>query len=455
MTKTKTIPFAEFSDKQLQYMAKALKSENNCAEGAIRSSKTIMHCLIAYAYLETCTDKIHLASGSTVANAKMNIGDCNGFGLEHLFRGRCHWGVYKGNEALYIKTRTGEKIVVFAGGGKADSYKKILGNSFSLWIATEINLHYDAEDSETSFIKVAMGRQVAATQIKRLWDLNPSSPNHKIYKDYIDKWRLSGILNYEHFTIDDNLAITPERKEQIKAQYDVNSVWYKRDIMGLRCIAEGLIYQTFADKPTRRMLTKAQFEIVKPYIAKIEAGVDFGGNKSKHTFVATAFLRGGTDVIVLKSVRIENSGSIEVLNNMFVKFCDEIYNKYGKSFYTNFDNAEPVLANGLQIAVNENRCRTELSPALKLPILQRIRATDTLISQNRLWYLEDECESFVNAICSCQWDSEHPDVRLDDGTSDIDTMDGFEYSFEKHIVELIQTKESFIKELLNGLSNNY
>ena len=52
-------------------------------------------------------------------------------------------------------TLTGEKIVIFAGGGKADSYKKILGNSYGLWIATEINEHYDSDDSRTSFIKVA------------------------------------------------------------------------------------------------------------------------------------------------------------------------------------------------------------------------------------------------------------------------------------------------------------
>ena len=34
---------------------------------------------------------------------------------------------------MYIQTQTGEKIVIFAGGGKADSYKKILGNSYGLW----------------------------------------------------------------------------------------------------------------------------------------------------------------------------------------------------------------------------------------------------------------------------------------------------------------------------------
>ena len=101
----------------------------NVAEGAIRSGKTIDHCIIAAMYLEECPDKTHLASGSTIGNAKLNIGACNGFGLENLFRGRCKWGKYKDNEALYLYTQTGEKIVIFAGGAKADSYKRILGKT--------------------------------------------------------------------------------------------------------------------------------------------------------------------------------------------------------------------------------------------------------------------------------------------------------------------------------------
>ena len=113
ITKTQTIPFTPFSEKHKAYIRRALRCRMSVAEGAIRSGKTIDHCIIGAAYLEVTPDKIHLASGSTIANAKMNIGDCNGFGLEHLFRGRCRWGKYKDNEALYIypnptKPKTGD-----------------------------------------------------------------------------------------------------------------------------------------------------------------------------------------------------------------------------------------------------------------------------------------------------------------------------------------------------------
>lgn len=244
MQTKQTIEWKPFSEKHKEYIKNALHNKMNVAEGAIRSGKTIDHCIIAAMYLETCKDKIHLASGSTIGNAKLNIGVCNGFGLENLFRGRCKWGKYRDNEALFIATQTGEKVVIFVGGGKADSYKRILGNSYGMWIATEINEHFDSEDSRISFIKVAFGRQIAAEEPLVLWDLNPCNPSHPIYENYIDAY-LNGYLGgyqYQHFTINDNYSITPERRAEIESQYEIGSVWYRRDILGERCIAEGLIY---------------------------------------------------------------------------------------------------------------------------------------------------------------------------------------------------------------------
>ena len=247
MSKTQTIPWKPFSKKHSDYIKNALHNKMNVAEGAIRSGKTIDHCIIAAMYLEECPDKIHLASGSTIGNAKLNIGACNGFGLENLFRGRCKWGKYKDNEALYLYTQTGEKVVIFAGGAKADSYKRILGNSYGLWIATEINEHYDCDDSRSSFIKVAFGRQVAAQKPLVLWDLNPCNPGHSIYTNYIDNYLSNyvGGYQYQHFTIADNLSISEQRKAEIESQYVKGSIWYRRDILGERCIADGLVYPMY------------------------------------------------------------------------------------------------------------------------------------------------------------------------------------------------------------------
>ncbi|MDE6903187.1 MAG: PBSX family phage terminase large subunit [Lachnospiraceae bacterium] len=294
MILTQTIPWSDFSDKHKHYINTALKNRICVAEGAIRSGKTIDHCIIAAAHLELCRDKIHLASGSTIGNAKLNIGVCNGFGLEALFRGRCKWGKYRDNEALFLYTQTGEKVVVFAGGGKADSYKRILGNSYGLWIATEINEHYDSDDSRESFIKVAFGRQAAALDPLVLWDLNPCNPNHGIYQDYIDKYRddkLPGYL-YEHFTIDDNLSISDGRREEIKAQYDPSSVWYRRDILGERCVADGLVYPMFSRE---RHILKAPVETEGDYYVSSDYGI-----QNPNVFLLWRRERGSKRMICLK-----------------------------------------------------------------------------------------------------------------------------------------------------------
>ena len=434
------IQWCPFSDKHIDYINDALDCKMSVAEGSVRAGKTIDNCIIACMYLETCEDKIHLASGSTLPNAKLNIGDCNGYGLEHLFAGRCKWGKYKSNEALYINTKTGQKIVIFAGGGKADSYKKILGNSYGLWIATEINEHYDSDDSRTSFIKVAFARQVASKKIKILWDLNPCNPNHKIYRDYIDKYQNDGLLggyNYQHFTIDDNLSVSDERREEIKSMYDPNTIWYKRDILGLRCVAEGLIYQDFADRPDKYLIKKEDVKS-KFKISHIIIGVDFGGNGSANTFVCTGYTYGLKEVIALKSRRFKGYITPDKLAEKFVEFVKECYTEYSKGGEAYCDSAEQILIAGLKTAIAQNNVPIGINNAKKNPINQRINLTMKLMSLGKLFIVEEDCQTLIEALSQAVWDSKegHEDERLDNGSTDIDTLDAFEYSLEPHLNDL-------------------
>lgn len=433
---TQKIAWSPFSEKHKNYIKHALDNALCVAEGAIRSGKTIDHCIIAAAYLETCPDKIHLASGSSAPNAKLNIGECNGFGLEHLFRGRCRWGKFKGGEALFINTKTGEKIVLFAGGGKSDSYKKILGNSYGLWIATEINEHYDSDDSRESFIKVAFGRQAAAKHPLVLWDLNPCAPQHPIYTNYIDKWigNYPGGYLYEHFTIDDNLSLSDERREEIKGRYDVNSVWYKRDILGQRVTARGLIYQLYADNPERYTITNADIPKTRrgAYdIDRINIGVDFGGNGSAHAMVATAFSPDYQTIYVLASQRIPAPGvTVGQIIKKIIDFADMIRTTYGDIFCIYPDNAEQAIINSLR-----NECDYRVVGSRKYPINDRIRCTDILLCGDRLKLVRGNNTALDGALKTAIWDTKYKteDIRLDDGTTDIDTLDAFEYSFEREM----------------------
>lgn len=434
--KRKSINF-RFSDKHKEYIRACASNTYNFAEGAVRAGKTVDN-VFAFAYeLKNTQDRIHLASGSTSANAKLNIGDANGFGLEYIFRGQCHWGKFKGNECLYIKgpaTKNKQRIVIFAGGAKADSFKKIRGNSYGMWIATEINLHHD------NTIKEVFNRTIAAKKRKIFWDLNPDNPNAPIYIKYIDNYKkkyeegsLIGGYNYQHFTIDDNINIPDIRKEEIKSQYDKNSIWYMRDILGQRCIAEGLIYRRFADNYKR-------FEIdTVMNLNEIIIGVDFGGSGSGHAFIAIGITYDFKNIIVLSSERHFGDIDPEQLNELFINFVKKIKSKYGEVSYSYCDSAEQVLIRGFKNAVNKEGLYVKIKNALKCPINERINLVSKLIAQDRLKYTDD-CKTFVDAMRSAIWDPNEitKNVRLDDGTSDIDTLDAFEYTIERYIKKLLK-----------------
>lgn len=435
---TRTIPWGKFSDKHKNYIKTALNYKQSVAEGAVRSGKTIDHCIIFSMYLETCEDKIHLASGSSLPNAKLNIGDCNGFGLEHIFRGRCRWGKYKSNEALFVQTKTGEKIVIFTGGGKSDSYKSILGNSYGGWIATEINEHYDCEDSRTSFIKVAMARQIASVHPFTLWDLNPSNPNADIYKNYIDKFMGLDWYRYEHFNIFDNATMSQERIEEIKNKYDMNSVWYKRDILGERMVAEGLVFPYFANdcKPYlfKYQSLKEKMKEEGKRFSHLIIGVDFGDNGSKYSWHLTGFTNDWDYMWALDEGDMAISNSIDATKfcKSFVRFYKRCVECYGYIEWIFPDSASNTLINTLRAYFYaEGLDGSIIAPVKKNELTDRPITVDSLLVTGRL-KIEEHCKNLINALSELVWD-EKKDIPKDENVNNInDDWDSFCYTFITH-----------------------
>lgn len=435
---TRTIPWGKFSDKHKNYIKTALNYKQSVAEGAVRSGKTIDHCIIFSMYLETCEDKIHLASGSSLPNAKLNIGDCNGFGLEHIFRGRCRWGKYKSNEALFVQTKTGEKIVIFTGGGKSDSYKSILGNSYGGWIATEINEHYDCDDSRTSFIKVAMARQIASVHPFTLWDLNPSNPNADIYKNYIDKFMGLDWYRYEHFNIFDNATMSQERIEEIKNKYDMNSVWYKRDILGERMVAEGLVFPYFANncKPYlfKYQNLKEKMKEEGKRFSHLIIGVDFGDNGSKYSWHLTGFTNDWDYMWALDEGDMEKSNSIDATKfcKAFVRFYKRCIECYGYVEWIFPDSASNTLINTLRAYFYaEGLDGSIIAPVKKNELTDRPITVDSLLVTGRL-KIEEHCKNLINALSELVWD-EKKDIPKDENVNNInDDWDSFCYTFITH-----------------------
>lgn len=182
-----------------------------------------------------------------MATAKLNILDCDGYGLLNYFEGRYREGKYKDRDCVYVKTKTGEKIVLISGGGKDGDEKLIKGNTYGMAYVTEAN------ECHPKFLKEVFDRTLSSSDRKVFHDLNPKEPEHWYYTDilaYHEKMQAADKsygYNYGHFTIVDNMALSSERIRKVLKTYQKGTVWYDRDIKGLRSVAEGLIFRYYAE----------------------------------------------------------------------------------------------------------------------------------------------------------------------------------------------------------------
>ena len=105
------------------------------------------------------------------------------------------------------------------------------------------------------------------------------------------------------------------------------------------------------------------------------------------------------------------------------------------------DSAEQTLIAGIRSSLRKNGLGwIRVENALKTEINDRINATSILMAQGRFAYMDGECDSLVTALSTAVWDPKEltKNVRLDDGTSDIDSLDSFEYTIERQISQLIR-----------------
>lgn len=128
--------------------------------------------------------------------------------------------------------RNGGKKVYYKGAGKADSHKAFTGLSLGSVFFCEINLlHMNA-------IQEAFRRTMAAKIRWHIADLNPPAPNHPV----IDEVFNVQDTDWQHWTPEDNPALTPERKREIYNTLIKNKYLFRRDWLGERVIPEGVIY---------------------------------------------------------------------------------------------------------------------------------------------------------------------------------------------------------------------
>lgn len=238
---------APFSENQNAFFWRCFNSWLNVAEGGKRGGKNVLITLAYCAILEKHPSKIHLIAGVSTSTARLNILDCDGYGMLNFFEGRCRPGQYQNRDCLYVRTPTGEKIVLVSGGGKDRDERLIKGNTYGTAYITEAN------ECHPNFIQEVFDRTISSPDRKVFHDLNPKAPGHWYYDilDFHERQQdvdLRYGYNYGHFTIADNMSISDDQLRRILKTYDKDSTWYKRDILGRRCIADGLVYPMFTEE---------------------------------------------------------------------------------------------------------------------------------------------------------------------------------------------------------------
>lgn len=288
---------------------------------------------------------------------------------------------------------------------------------------------------------------------------NPEHPTHWL-KEFIDDERLDIYL--QTYTIFDNPFLDPKFVEELCKEYE-GTIYYDRLILGLWKRAEGAIYKRFADDPEQfrcdivdqLLPDQERKQFRKEDITSIELGIDFGGNQSGHSFVARGYTDDYREVIVLKSRRImakDESEEIDSnkLDQLFCEFIQEVIDEYAVCVkhgdyvkYCNvesvfWDNAETVLGNSIRNVVEKRFPWISVRPAKKKTITDRIRCTVRLMGAGR-FFITDDCESLETALSDAVWnkDVKDKDERLDDGSTDIDSLDAFEYTIERDMKYLI------------------
>lgn len=254
---------------------------------------------------------------------------------------------------------------------------------------------------------------------------NPASPTHPL-KTFLDREDID--LALTTWTLDDNTFLDPAFMASLKSEY-AGTVLYDRYILGRWVAAEGAIYRAFSDSLNDFLIDEIPKEQQGDYLG-LSIGIDFGGNKSGHAFNASAISKDIRRVVTVNDHRKTGILTPDELNKDFMKFAISLMAEGWRIIEINADSAEQVLIAGLNSYLRKNGVPLVVKNAKKGAIIDRIRLYTSLMGSRR-YKVYRRCKNTIEAFQTAVWNEKsQEDKRLDDGTSNIDTLDAQEYSTE-------------------------
>lgn len=223
-----TLPFAP---KQLEFIINST-ARWNIAHGSVRSGKTICTLFRFMQACEDCPDSDLYMVGHTSKTLYRNVVKL----LDEdpkmtIFKPFCNWFGGTKNE---LKFR--DKTIVCLGAKDEGAVGMFQGLTASKIYCDEMTLY------PQSVIEMINSR-LSRAHSQGFAALNPGHPSH-IIKQWIDKGKSGEMDCYsQHFTVEDNPYLPPSYAEDLRRSS--TGIFYKRNYLGLWCLAEGAIFDFF------------------------------------------------------------------------------------------------------------------------------------------------------------------------------------------------------------------
>jgi len=227
MAEDKKLPF---SPKQMDFIVNST-AKWNLAHGSVRTGKTVCTLFRFLQAAYECPDSQIFMVGHTsdtiYQNAIRLVLESPQF---EIFRPFCTWQAGKRQLKLFNKS------IQTLGAKDEGALGQFQGKTFSLVYCDEMTLYPDS-------IIDMIDTRLSMPHSMGFASMNPSHPDHKI-KKWIDKAE-EGDKNYYalHFTLDDNPYVDDDYKQRIRDS--LSGLFYKRNFLGLWCLAEGAIFDFF------------------------------------------------------------------------------------------------------------------------------------------------------------------------------------------------------------------
>lgn len=250
---------------------------------------------------------------------------------------------------------------------------------------------------------------------------NPDSPVHWA-KKFID----SDVDKYvQEYSLFDNTSLDEKVVKNLCREY-AGTVYYERYILGKWVRAEGVCFPSFGEKNILDDMPKN--------ILFVEIGADIGGSGSATVYTAVGYFKPAgrpLSIVVLDEFYDKDNYSTESILINFRKFVERVKRQW-QCVDAYCDSAEQLILKSMR-----NLGVVNVGNSVKYPIIDRIRFWDMMYSTERAFIMRG-CQNAITAVQSAVWDEKaEKDTRLDNGTTNIDSLDSMEYAVERRMKELI------------------